>query len=416
MANIGSIQISKPDLRSLSNTWPLEQIFTNDISVAATKKVGLSGTGGDTYWYEKSADVAALVVGGVEAVTFTESTTVTAAFSGPISATTGTFTSSVSQSDTWGIAGSVGAINISRQYYRNDSDTGAAGMGLWSLVKVDAANDQNWTNPDAGLRGIFSDIETEAGSTGTLTKVTGFYAYTNIADAATITDLVGLYIDTPIVAGGKVTNEYGIYIKNQNTGATLNYAIYVEGGASYFGGGVQSTTAKCTSNVGAVNTGVTAVEYGDGYNHVTVLTVSQVDALTLADNAALADGYLLYTLPAGAICVDYSYMSMAVTAAEDTTATADVGLGTTLASAAQATLDLDNAACENIITGQTAANCSGTATVKTAAPTAGIPYIIESADDHTIYFNVADTWADTAGVDLTADIAGTVVIAWRFLA
>jgi len=37
---------------------------------------------------------------------------------------------------------------------------------------------------------------------------------------------------------------------------------------------------KTEGNVGVANTGVTAVEYGDGYNHTTVLTVSQVDALT----------------------------------------------------------------------------------------------------------------------------------------
>jgi hypothetical protein len=182
-------------------------------------------------------------------------------------------------------------------------------------------------------------------------------------------------------------------------------------------GPVKGSTLKCTSNVGAANTGVTAVEYGDGFTHTTVLTVSQADALTLADNAALADGYLLYTLPAGACIVESAYMSMAVTAAEDTTATADVGLGTVIGSTAIATLDLGaGGTMENILTGQTAANCSGTATVKTAIPTANVPLVIAAGDAHTIHFNVADTWADTAGSDLTADIAGTVVINWIFLA
>lgn len=171
-----------------------------------------------------------------------------------------------------------------------------------------------------------------------------------------------------------------------------------------------------TANAGTANTGVTAVEYGDGFNHTSVLTVSQTDAITVADNAALADGYLVYTFPAGTVVVHSAYMTMGVTLAEDTTATADVGIGTTQGSAAAATLDLDNAACENILTGQTTANCSGTATVKTATPTAAVPLVIESGDDHTVYFNIANTWADTAGVDLTGDIAGTIVLKWEFLA
>jgi hypothetical protein len=170
----------------------------------------------------------------------------------------------------------------------------------------------------------------------------------------------------------------------------------------------------CLDNVGTANAGVTAVERGDGYNHVTVLTVSKADALTVADDAALADGYLLYTLPAGAVVVERAYMSMAVTAAEDTTATADVGLGTVMGAGAIATLNLGaGGTMEDILTGQTAANCSGTATVKTIA---NQELVIEAGAAHTVHFNVADTWADTAGSDLTADIAGTVVLAWRFLA
>jgi len=178
-----------------------------------------------------------------------------------------------------------------------------------------------------------------------------------------------------------------------------------------------SKRLRTAANVGAAGVGCTAVELGDGMNHTTIITVNQADALTVADDAALADGYLIYTLPAGAVIVNSAYMSMAVTAAEDTTATADVGLGTTIGSGANATLNLVAAgAAENILTGQTAADCNGTATVKTAIPTAAVPLVIEAAGDHTVYFNVADTWANTAGADLTADIAGTVVLNWQFMA
>lgn len=178
-----------------------------------------------------------------------------------------------------------------------------------------------------------------------------------------------------------------------------------------FGNGASDLTPQTSVNVGTANTGVTAVEYGDAINHKTVLTVSQEDALTAADNAALASGYLLYTLPAGAVVVKSSYMSVGVTMAEDTTATPEVGLGTTIGSGANATLGAVGAAAENIQEGKAAANASGTATVQTK----GTLLVIEAAGDHTVYLNCADTWADTAGTDLTGDIAGTVILEWTFL-
>ena len=76
-----------------------------------------------------------------------------------------------------------------------------------------------------------------------------------------------------------------------------------------------------------------------------------------------------------------------------------MGLGTVIGSGAVATLD-GTATFENILTGQTAADANGTATVKTALPTAGVPFIIESGDAHTLHFNVADAWADDTGGDL----------------
>lgn len=172
-----------------------------------------------------------------------------------------------------------------------------------------------------------------------------------------------------------------------------------------------------SANVGTANTGVTAVEYGDGRLHQTVLTVSVTDAVDIDDTAALADGYLLYTFPAGAIVIESAYMSMALTVAstEAQSDTPDVGLGTVIASGAVATLD-GTGTFEDIITGQTAADANGSATVKTAIPTAGTPFVIETGDAHTLHFNVADTWANDTGGDLTGDIAGTIVVNWRFMA
>lgn len=171
-----------------------------------------------------------------------------------------------------------------------------------------------------------------------------------------------------------------------------------------------SKMLRTTANVGTAATGSTAVEYGDGKRHTTVLTVSTT-LPAIAGGADLGVGKLLYTLPAGECIVESAYMSLGITQSEGNinADTPDGGLGTTIASGAVATLD-GTAAFENILTGQTFNNCTGTAEVKTAIPTAGVPLVVTTAGDHTIYFNVADGWA--ASGDAAAALAGTVVINW----
>ena len=165
----------------------------------------------------------------------------------------------------------------------------------------------------------------------------------------------------------------------------------------------------CTDNVGTAGTGVTAVEYGDGNWHKTVLTVSTTtDSIAAADTTAM--GNLVYTLPAGACIIKSAYMSMALTATDTliTDDTPDVGLGTVIASGSTDTLD-GTATFENILTGQTAADCNGTATVKTIADQI---LVIETGDAHTIHFNYADIWA---GNDSETTVTGTIVIEWVFI-
>jgi hypothetical protein len=177
-------------------------------------------------------------------------------------------------------------------------------------------------------------------------------------------------------------------------------------------GGYQS--AQTVLNNGTAGTNVAVLEYGDGYNHISVLTVSAV-CPAIAGGADLAVGNLIYTLPAGAVIVDGAYISIGLTQSQGNinADTPDVGLGTVIASGVVAVLG-GTGTFENILTGQTAANCTGTATVKTAIPTAGVPFVIETAAAHTIHLNVADGWA--ASGDAAATWAGTVVLNWRFMA
>jgi hypothetical protein len=167
---------------------------------------------------------------------------------------------------------------------------------------------------------------------------------------------------------------------------------------------------KTTANIGTVASGSTVVEYGDGYNHTSVITVNTT-LPAIAGGANLAIGKLIYTLPAGACVVAIPYMSIAITQTQGNinADTPDVGMGTTIASGAVALLS-GTAAFENIMTGQTAANCTGTATVNTSI----LHTQIDAANDHTIYINVADGWA--AGGDSAALLTGTVVLNWQFLA
>lgn len=167
------------------------------------------------------------------------------------------------------------------------------------------------------------------------------------------------------------------------------------------------------ANEGTANTGVTAVEEGDGIFHRTTLTISQVNAVDITDNTAVADGYLIYTFPAGAIVVTGCYMSMALTVAssEAQSDQPEFGIGTVIGVGVVSNLSTP-ATFEDILTGTSAADSNGTALLATSRTTVAI----RAADSHAVHFNIADTWADDTGGDLTADIAGTVVLTWQFLA
>jgi hypothetical protein len=194
---------------------------------------------------------------------------------------------------------------------------------------------------------------------------------------------------------------------------TANLAGNVTGNVA---GNVAGTAASTnTANVGTPGTGVTAVENGDGNHHITTLTVATV-LPAIAGGASLGVGVLLYTLPAGAQIVWSSRMSMAIT---QTTGhinanTPTVGLGTVVASGAISVLS-GTATFQSIIVGTAAANCTGTATLMTATPTASpFTLITETGGVKSIYFNAAAAWS--ASGDPAAVLAGTVVLDWDTLA
>jgi len=162
-------------------------------------------------------------------------------------------------------------------------------------------------------------------------------------------------------------------------------------------------------NVGVAGTGFTATEYGDGLTHKTVLAVNSV-LPAIAGGANLAVGVLAYTFPAGIINHKAARLSVAITQTQGfiTADTPVLGLGTVIGSGAVAVLS-GTATFVNILAGQVAANCSGTATEKTIATS----LVIEASGAHTVYLNVADGWA--ASGDAAAIITGTITLEWAFL-
>jgi len=169
-----------------------------------------------------------------------------------------------------------------------------------------------------------------------------------------------------------------------------------------------SKQLQTNANNGTPETGVTAVHYDDGVNVTAVLTLTDV-ALTVGNSANLGVGALVYTLPAGACLIRDAFMSVAIAGVSTTTDTPDVGIGTVIASGVVITLD-GTATFENIITGQAAADTNGTATVKSAGPTAGNPLEITTGGAHTVYCNAADGWG--ANADAVGTLNGTVVISY----
>lgn len=172
-----------------------------------------------------------------------------------------------------------------------------------------------------------------------------------------------------------------------------------------------SEELKTAKNVGAAQTGTTAVEYGNGRQHVTVLTVSTTLG-AIAGGADLGLGKKVYVFPAGAVIVKSAYISMALDESDGniTADTPDVGLGTVVASGAVNVLG-GTGTFEDILTGRAAADCNATATVG-----AVVNQILSVATGgaHDVFFNVADGWA--ASGETACPIAGTIVLEWVFVA
>jgi len=179
-----------------------------------------------------------------------------------------------------------------------------------------------------------------------------------------------------------------------------------------------------TMNAGTlVAATVTAVEYGDGKHHVTVLTLTNFIIGPLASAAAskvLIPITALYTFPAGAHILEASYANVGLTC-DGTAVTPDVGLGSVAGDgSAFATLNLATIGItvEDTLTGYAIADTNTHALVASGpiTPTAGALAGIalnNASSAKTIYLNAAAAWNANNTSNLTA--TGTVIIVWDTL-
>lgn len=159
--------------------------------------------------------------------------------------------------------------------------------------------------------------------------------------------------------------------------------------------------------VGTPGPNVTAVEYGVGHDHTTVLTFGPGAALpAIAGGAALQVGVLVYTFPAGAQWVTATQESVGITQSQGNinATTPAVGIGSVVGAGASATLSGTKI---SILASSLAANCTGTPTVLTGAST----YAADIGGSRGVYFNAAATWP--AGGDAAAILTGTITLYWR---
>jgi len=164
------------------------------------------------------------------------------------------------------------------------------------------------------------------------------------------------------------------------------------------------------ANVGTAGTNCTAVEYGDGFNHVTVLTLTAAEFTPTIPADAEGAGMIIYTFPAGVYVGQSCHMDITAGVMDAAANAADLGVGSLISSGDIATLT--TAAMEDWVTGQTVANVQTFVKEKSTVMTAGANLLFEAGDSHVLHLNVAATWGATVA---TASATGTVTIAWTFL-
>lgn len=184
---------------------------------------------------------------------------------------------------------------------------------------------------------------------------------------------------------------------------------------------VTETVAYITSAAGGIGSpdtrgtpsaNYTAVEYGNGVRHTTVLT-RKTDFVQAVASAALGFGDLAYTFPEGAIGTVAGTMSFTIQGATAVN-TPEVGLGHVIAVGAIATIGAGAATMESILDGTAtgAITVPGTAEAYPFAAEADLVWVDGSAGAVVMYLNCAGNWAVTEDITFSDVI---ITLTWDFL-
>ncbi len=202
-----------------------------------------------------------------------------------------------------------------------------------------------------------------------------------------------------------------------NSSSVVMPSTIFTAGAEFAGGLTGITYIRTTLNIGTADSAsVVALEYGDGFHHITVLTLTAHIVGTPNAGNNLAFGSTLYTFPAGTHVHYTTYSNIGFTAGTQQDDLPDIAIGSVVGSGASATLN--GGTNEDYITGQTwGSTLDSTAEIDgPLGATAGILTGISlnaAANSKKVILNAADGWHASITGNLTAD--GTVIIVWDFL-
>ena len=160
------------------------------------------------------------------------------------------------------------------------------------------------------------------------------------------------------------------------------------------------------SNVGTVSGVAGCLEYGNPSSHTTHFDLDLVDAFTLADNADICDGVLVYTFPAGLVVVHSCMLDCSVLAADTLlkAGATETGIGSVIGTGNVAV----TAGFEDMLTGVVATSDG----VRDIVDSDDVGFEILPAAAHLVHVNHAIAATVATAADLTADLAGDLVLNW----
>jgi hypothetical protein len=323
--------------------------------------------------------------------------------------TDGTFTS------TAGTA--TGGVSITSTTFTDGTATLTAG-GLSGVTTIGMTGDLTCNGGDASI------IETADGAVGAELNLQQKSASPAASDEVGIVNFIGdddgAGDTTYAKLSGSILDatagaEFGsIIVEVQNgTGSLVPAASVSHNGVA---GALTTGVIINQANVGVAGTNVTAAEFGDGYNHTTILTLTGADLGEIGGGGNLAIGALIYTFPVGAHVHTVTSANVALAGDAAVQAdTPDVGIGSVIGTGAVAVLG-GTATFEDYINGSAAADVNGTPTINdmtinTAGTImAGISFNAVS-DTKTLHYNAAFNWS---GASASILATGVVIIQWQY--